>query len=341
MKSSWGKFAFIFAVGLLATISVPQIAKAQNSDLQSVIDRMLRLERDIKTLNLTVYKGQTPPASAVASGSGLGAAQAGVRMGELESEMRNLAGTVESLAHDIQMMNARIDKLMSDIDFRLSAAGQGAVAQGGTPRVAKIPPTQGVTKEIPTTTLQGGSKPSTFGQVTEEELKAVSDNAPPTQEVEAKAIAQTQQAKPTVVAKAPPNATQVAAPKTLTVAEQYNNARKFLMTGNFDEAEVALTEFLKDNPKDKLAGNARYWLGETHYVRGDYLKSAEIFLEGYRLDPKGNKAADGLLKLGMALGNLDKKREACATFSKLGKEFPRAPSKIKKASDREKKRNGC
>ena len=339
MTHNLGKIAFVFAFALLTILAVPQLAFAQSSEIQTVLDRMMRLERDIKTLNLTVYKGKQPPVSAVLGGTGIEAAQAGVRMGELESEMRNLSGRVESLTHDIQLLNTRLDKMMADIDFRLSGGGQGGLmptAKGGEPQVVKGPTTQAVTKEI-----SGGAKPSTFGQVTQEELKAVADNAPPVETVE-KAAGEASQATPEAVAKVAP---QVTAPNQATpamsVTDQYNHARKFLMKGNFDEAELALTKFLDDHPKDKLAGNARYWLGETYYVRGDYLKSAEIFLESYRVDPKGSKAADGLLKLGMALGNLDKKREACATFSKLGKEFPRAPSKIKKVADREKKRNGC
>ena len=51
----------------------------------------------------------------------------------------------------------------------------------------------------------------------------------------------------------------------------------------------------------KLAGNAQYWLGETHYVRRDYKAAATAFLNGYTTFENSPKAPDSLLKLGMTL----------------------------------------
>src|SRR3546814_19535879 len=50
-----------------------------------------------------------------------------------------------------------------------------------------------------------------------------------------------------------------------------------------------------------------YWLGETYYVRQRYQDAAVAFLEGYQKYPKSPKAADNLLKLGMALGPVGQK----------------------------------
>ena len=114
-----------------------------------------------------------------------------------------------------------------------------------------------------------------------------------------------------------------------------------LRQANYDKAELALQEFVKLHPKEALASNARYWLGETFYVRAAYVQAAEVFLEGFQADPKGPKAPDSLLKLGMSLGGLDKKREACAAFDKLLKDFPDAPAGVKNTVTREKQKNGC
>jgi len=358
----------VLALGIAVWMSVGSNAWAQSSDLQTLVDRLARLERDIRTLNTTVYKGEKPPASASAGASidSSTSARLGVRISELEGEVRAATGTVETLAYDIRQLNERLDRMMADIDYRLSAlggspaAGQQAAAQGTMPQVGKALTVQPVTRIVP------GAKPqSSFGTVTEAELKAVSDKAPVAVEVEGAQPGAAAVAKTVVPAKTAPIQTakiQTAKIQTATVEpvaaqakvstppgalpagttkEQYDFARKFLMKGKFDQAEAALSEFLKANPKDPLAGNARYWLGETHYVRGDYLKAAEIFLEGYREDPKGSKAPDGLLKLGMALGQLGKKPQACATFGKLVKEFPKASKNLLKVAAREKKRNGC
>ena len=126
-----------------------------------------------------------------------------------------------------------------------------------------------------------------------------------------------------------------------TPKEQYDYAFGLLRQANYEKAELALLEFVRLHPQEKLVGNARYWLGETFYVRAAYVQAAEVFLEGYQADPKGPKAPDSLLKLGMSLAGLDKKREACAAFDKLTKDFPKISAGIRNTVKREKQKNSC
>ena len=90
-----------------------------------------------------------------------------------------------------------------------------------------------------------------------------------------------------------------------------------------------------------LSGNALYWLGETHYVRRQFEPAAVAFLEGYKNFPKGSKAADNLLKLGMSLAGLNRQKEACTTFAKLGQEFPDAPNNLKAVAENERRKLSC
>ena len=73
-----------------------------------------------------------------------------------------------------------------------------------------------------------------------------------------------------------------------------------------------------------LSGNARYWLGETYYVRKNYVEAARIFLDSYAKFRTGDKAPDSLLKLGLSLAILAKTKEACLAFKKLKMDFPNA-----------------
>lgn len=123
--------------------------------------------------------------------------------------------------------------------------------------------------------------------------------------------------------------------------DQYNYAFSLLKKADYDDAETALSAFVAAYPEDPLTGNALYWLGETYYVRADYNRAAVTFLRGYRDFPDGTKAADNLLKLGMSLAKLDKKVEACATFSELGKKFPDASEQIRSRSKSEAASLGC
>ena len=135
--------------------------------------------------------------------------------------------------------------------------------------------------------------------------------------------------------------TQTASLPEGTPREKYMHAFGLLRQGKYDVAATALQSFLGEHGDDALAGNARYWLGETFYVRGAFVEAAETFLEGYQTDPQGAKAADSLLKLGMALSNLDKKQEACAAFDKLRADFPNASQGLRNTLQREWQKNGC
>ncbi len=110
---------------------------------------------------------------------------------------------------------------------------------------------------------------------------------------------------------------------------------------DYPGAEEALRSFVQRYPNDPLAGNAEYWLGETYYVRKDYNNAAATFAEGYRKYPQSGKAADNLLKLGMSLGNVGQKKEACLTFSQLAHDFPKASGNITERANQEKQRLGC
>lgn len=114
-----------------------------------------------------------------------------------------------------------------------------------------------------------------------------------------------------------------------------------MQKGNYAAAGEAFSDFLSRYPDDSLADNARYWLGESYYARGDYTRAAQTFFEAYDKNKSGPKAPDTLLKLGMALGNLDKKKEACASFRELGRTFPNASAAIKDKAAQESRRIGC
>ena len=103
--------------------------------------------------------------------------------------------------------------------------------------------------------------------------------------------------------------------------------------GDFGRAEGALKAFVAANPSHRLAGNAQYWLGETYYVRRDYQNAAVTFAEGFQKYPNSEKAPDNLLKLGMAMGQLNQKARACGTLGELEKRYPQASASIKQATD--------
>ena len=248
-----------------------------------------------------------------------------VRLSELERDLRASTGRVEELSYQVRQLSDRLEKLSSDVDYRLGQ--QGAGATGSTVAAAANQPAPPSSQEPASPGYRAGSEdgPTVLGRLPESEARIAT--APP--------------AAPEPAAPAESSAQTAAAVSTGTPREQYAHGFGLLRKANYDEAEIAFSEFLKNNPDDPLADNARYWLGEAYYARGQYAPAAEAFLDAYQKNKAGPKAPDALLKLGMSLGSLNKVPEACATYQELRTALPDAPVSIKNKAEQERRTLGC
>jgi tol-pal system protein YbgF len=126
-----------------------------------------------------------------------------------------------------------------------------------------------------------------------------------------------------------------------TPTERYDYAIGLLRSEDYEQAEHAFASFIAVHPDNRLAGNAQYWLGETYYVREQYERAATAFLDGHQRYPDSLKAPDNLLKLGMTLGSLGQRAEACATLDELATKFPSAAQPIEDAASRARRTLDC
>ena len=327
----------LLAIGMAFGATIVALSSttfAQQQNIQPLLDRLERLERDIRTLNVQLSRGEKPTPFASSSGSVTAAdvtaiARLGARMDGFEMDTRAATGTVEFVNHQIVQINERLEKLVSDVDYRLSALeernGQNGKQGAGSPGISAGSSPGGVQIVAP------ASESQSLGTVSLTEVDIIEKSKVAKLAGSNVALGQ--------------NPVQPASPKRVlpagTVKEQYTFAINLLRQTNYEQAEVALKEFLIAHRDDDLASNARYWLGETYYVRRSYQDAAQVFFEAFSNDTKGAKAADSLLKLGMSLAGLDKNEEACATFSKVLEDFPKALDGLKKAVSRQRKRNSC
>ena len=239
-----------------------------------------------------------------------GVARLEIRMTQLEQDLRAVTGRLEEVSYQLRKLDERLGKVASDMEYRLS---QVKPAAGGDASNA-APPGGGPSAGV----VAGGGVASTPRPPSQSPPNDAGGAAP-----------------------SAPTASQTANLPPKTPREQYARAFSLLEKRNYQEAGDGFSEFLKANPNDPLAENARYWLGETYYARGEYARSAEIFLESYEKNKTGPKAPDTLLKLGLSLSGLDKKKEACASFRELNRAFPNAPDSVKEKAGQERKRLGC
>jgi len=307
--------------GLIAALGlgiVAAMSPAVAQDIKPLLDRIDRLERDVNLLQRQVYRGTSPSGTpmAVSPPDAAGALSNDVRIGQLEDQMRALTGQLEEIHYNIDQLKRRLDTLSGDVDQRFSALEHGAAAgaaAGASQGAAKPAPAQAGGPPAPAGSAEAANRPGVLG--------TLRSDTPPA-----------------------PQPQPAAAPATLpsgTPQEQYNYAFGLLRRADYPGAEQALKSFVQRYPNDPLAGNAQYWLGETYFVRKDYENAATTFAVGYQKYPKSGKAADNLLKLGMALGSLGKKTEACSAFTRLDRDFPSAPANIKDREASERQQLGC
>ena len=294
------------ALLLAVLLATPEPALAQNADLQTLTQRIERLQRDLLTLEKDYYRGQKrgAPKQGVAGPAGAGSdpgqlANAEIRMSNLESEMRGLTGQLEEVRHGMQTMLKRLDGLVSDVEFRLTEIER---------RLTNAP--------------RSGAK--------------ASDATGETEAGKAPGLAPGLGKQPAVE----PSAPLPALPKG-SVMERYNYAYSLLLKMRLDEAEAAFKEFLAQHGDDAMAGNAQYWLGETYYTRSKLNEAAQSFLFGLERYPNSRKAPASMLKLGITLHKMGQKEEACATYLEMQKLYPNLQANVRKRMQQEMKAGDC
>jgi tol-pal system protein YbgF len=300
--------AALFSVLLAAIGSMPTPSLAQDQQrMEALVNRMERLERDLGTLSRQVYQqpgaksGATPNLSAPPPSAGGVYDRYEARVQQMESELTALTGNVETLTHANSELRAQVERLQKDLELRI-----GDLEKGG----ARAPQASSSQGAVPGPSGRDG----VLGSMSERETPAAKGGGAETR--------------------------TVSLPQG-TPQQQYDYSLSLLGKSDYTGASTAFQEFLDKNPNSPLASNARYWLGESFYVRKDYAGAARSFAEAYQKDQKGPKAPDSLLKLGMSFTNIDKKKEACVTFDKLAKDFPDAATSIKQRLPAERKRAGC
>jgi len=77
-------------------------------------------------------------------------------------------------------------------------------------------------------------------------------------------------------------------------------------------------------PDNARAPEARYWLGETLFVREAYGDAAGSYLGAVRGWPQTSWAPDATLKLSRSLVALKKPTDACQALAELPKRYPKA-----------------
>ena len=92
--------------------------------------------------------------------------------------------------------------------------------------------------------------------------------------------------------------------------------------GNDDLARQGFTEFLDRYPSSEMADDARYWLGELAYGRGDYEAALADFLTLATEFPQAERRPDALQKAVLSAQALGDAVQARSLLERLQNDYP-------------------
>lgn len=128
----------------------------------------------------------------------------------------------------------------------------------------------------------------------------------------------------------PPQEAEKPAPNTddveLAVGEEadFATAQATYDAGNYTEAAQKFESFTSNYPGSLLSPQAHYLRGLSFEALAETAPAARAFLDSFSGSPDGPYAPEALYKLGISLGTLGQKNEACLMLGEVETRFPTA-----------------
>ena len=312
-------FILSIKILLIFILTIFYSYKIYADETDSILKQLQILQGDIKTLEKAVYSKDVKAISNV----GISTENSDVltkhllKLSELEEQFKTLTNNFEEINFKLDKLSNRITKVQTDNQMRFQDLENSGVSN--TSEQKKLP---------------GSGEAQDLGKALEigvsESNTASAEQIQETQSIESVGTVITETAERTE--KILPD---------VSPEKQYEFALSFIKVGDYETAELALREFVDNNSKHKLAGNAQYWYGETFRVRQLYQDAATAYLNGYQKYPKSSKAPVNLLKLGVMLVQIGEKEQGCSMILGVKEKYPKANQSVIQKAEYEKKKFNC
>lgn len=280
-------------------------------------------------------------------------ADAAVRMNRLENQLRQLNGTIEQLQNQIRVMQEQQRRFQQDTEFRFQEMQPQQRAPQPRPQPRGEAPQPAPGRDVASEPRDGvvvgragpGAPPAALGQTRSsgetggQPLVLTPPGAAP---VDGSSVVASTSGSAGGAQRLPPVASPAAVnPSVSAQREEYDIAYGYMLRGDYELAERAFQEYLRDHPTARNAGDAMYWLGESFYLRRQWRPAAEHFLRASTEHPQSSKAPESLLRLGMSLRQMGQREPACATFAEVTRRYPRASSAVRQRVQTEQRNATC
>jgi len=311
---------YTFKVFLVAIFISFNSYKVYGDEVDSILKQLEILQQDIKTLEKAVYsqnKDDNSTYQELSSDSSDVLTKHLLKLSELEEQFKILTNNFEEINFKLDKLSNRITKVQTDNQMRFQDLEKSGIETSGSAGLSK-------TEKLP-----GSGEAKNLGGVSDSDI-AAAEQIQKTQSIDSVSTIVTETA----------SRSEKILPDT-TPEEQYKFAVSFIKVGDYETAELALREFVDNNSKHQLAGNAQYWYGETFRVRQLYQDAATAYLDGYQKYPKSNKAPVNLLKLGVMLVQIGEKEQGCSMILGVKDQYPEANQSVIQKAEYEKKKFNC
>ena len=291
------------ALGLSASVSS---ARAQSDD--GATKRFERIERQLREVRDIVLQARSigQPVEIKMAGPDPEMATLRTRIDDLELTLRQTTGQIDSLSQELAKTRRDLKALESDnraLQDRMAAA-EGQLA----------------------------SAAQAASQTASQAAKSAPEAASP-----AKAPGPVAVPKPQAAVKAPA-AANAAGERTAA----FQRAKQLLLDGQFPAASAAFQDYVDQYGDTAPNGpEARYWLGETLFIRGSYADAASAYIGAIRGWPPTVWGAEAVVKLSMSLVELNRIPDACRTLDEFGRRYPAAAPATKARADKARLRAKC
>ncbi|MDQ6701609.1 MAG: tol-pal system protein YbgF [Pseudomonadota bacterium] len=309
-----------------------------------------------------------------------------VRIGSLESQMRQINGQIEQMQFETRRLAEQLKKFQEDVDFRFHEGAQGTPAAKPPQKRSEAPETQinaddrsplqsaapaasrangrgdafdpsqnpsapGAPRPLGSRAPAASTNPA-GGRHNESGPAGLDRNEPGAPLDLSNGRSRTAGPPPTTptppMASASVPASGITTPGGTVIAaapnpakEEFDIALGYFKQRAYENAEKGFAGFLEKNPKNKMASDAIYYLGESFYQRGRQPEAAEQYLKISTQYANSPRAPEALLRLGQSLNALGAKDQACATYGEIARKYPNAPATVKTGAEREAKRAQC
>lgn len=288
-------------MGALLLAAAPAGLQAQGAELDRRVDR---IEREVRALQREVFPGgsedffepEIRPDGTPARRAGNPASEPITdlldRVNALERQLATLTGQVEENSFRLRQLEAALEAMQAADTDEAAPDGPEEPGPGFDGRDADSEPPEDDAGQA----VAGNLRAMTEGEAGGEDGGAGEDPANET----------------------PFRAEGAEPPLPDDPGEaSYVRGYRLWRDGNYEAARAQLRETIEEYPGHRFESYARNLLGRAYLDDAKPASATEVFVRNYQELPNGERAADSLFFLGVALTELDYADRACRAFDEL------------------------